>query len=55
VLAGSVGSDGAVVLDLVFRDEAYTGDPGRGGSPPVPERRYPPCLSGGGNEECVGG
>jgi len=25
------------------------------GPPPAPERRYSPCLSGGGNEECAGG
>ena len=102
LLAASVGSDGAVVLDLVFRDEAYTGGglsyaqavvqlcvrvtgtPGPAGQvrladlacpaslagpglvdhqvtlaeegpPPAPERRYSPCLSGGGNEECAGG
>jgi hypothetical protein len=90
VLAASVGSDGAVALDLMFRDQAYTGgglsyaqavvqlcvrvtgtpgpglpgqprtgrppgDPGRGGAAAGPGAALSPCLSGGGNEECVGG
>ena len=49
LLAASVGSDGAVRLDLVFRDRA------RRWRPLPPPRRSPPCLSGGSNEECVGG
>jgi hypothetical protein len=70
LLAASVGSDGTVRLDLVFRDQAdaggglsyaqaviqlcvtVTATPGPDGEVRLDD---PACLSGGSNEECVGG